>query len=368
MVKVSQITVSEHSFDQQFKKPDDATKQCLALLPAKDILNLLPRKTRYTLRFHLEDANSQLANAIRRCLEDELFTLSMTFNILHDSDGKPADFIHDLQTNDKEIFGKCDELKKRIEAIPIRQDIDPSEWKISLSASNPGGDIDLLDIKSSDFKLTHKGKLVPADTLMYPNYILMRLRPKRQLNISNIRIVGGIGRTNANSFKYITNIFYEIDEKPLTKVNGKFVGKSSMESNYKKFNIGYSTYRNGIHIYDPIKSSCKVLVVRLQNILVEWEKISKGTAETSDKILVNKVADSYTITIENEGYTIANMLSYYIFREMPATEFSSGGIKHLDKEGAIIIIKNKDYLTIFANAAKAAVKDLQAIDAAFTQK
>jgi DNA-directed RNA polymerase subunit L len=362
-IKVSKITVSEHSFEEQFKNPDSTTKQCLELMSSKELLSLLPKKTKKTIRFHLENANSQLTNAIRRCLEDEMPTLSLTFNLMHDKDGNPADSIVDLRTNDKNIFGKCDELKKRIEAIPIRQNINPEEWKLSLDIHNKT--TDLLNITSSDFKILHKGKNVSVDTLMYPNYILTRLYPNCYFQLSNIYIKKGIGMMNANSFKLLSNIYYEIEDIPLNKVGNNIIGKSSLESDYSKFTLGYSTYRNDLDIYEPIKSACNILIERLNIILEEWEKVKNNS---SDTIQIKIVSGAYVITIENEYYTIANVLHYYIYKELPSIEFVSGGIKHLDKMGAVIIIKNKNYQSLFENATKKIIKDLQDILNAFDTK
>lgn len=370
-IKVSKITVSEHTFEQQFKKPDDDAKKCMDLMPAKELLALLPKTKKTTLRFYMDGANSQLTNAIRRCLEDELPVKSLTFNLMHDSDGKQSDFITDLRTNDKNIFGKCDELKKRIEAIPIRQNIVPSEWKITLDVHNKTQD--LINITASNFKILHKGKSVPVESLMFPDYILTRLYPNRYLQLTNIYINVGISMDNANSFKLLSNIYYSIDEPPMTKVGEKYIGKSSMESDYTKFEMGYTTYRNDVQIYDPIKSACANLIERLQVIDTEWKKIDAASNEkksdvssaVSDKIQVKVVAGAHVITIEGEYYTIANLLHYYVFKELPTIEFGSGGIRHLDKMGAIITIKNKNYLTLFSNAIQAAINDLHAIQMAF---
>jgi DNA-directed RNA polymerase subunit L len=361
MVQVSKINVSEHSYVDDFKKKDEDIKKCLELISEKELLQLLPKKTRYTLRFDLENANSQLANALRRCLEDELPTLCLTFNILHDTDGNPANFINDLRTNDKYIFGKCDNLKKRLEAIPIKQNINPNEWKISLDMQNKTND--LIDITSGDFKVLHKGKEVPVEHLMYPNYILMRLYPQCYIKLNNIRIIEGLGMDNANSFKYINGVYYEIHSKPMTKVGEKFQNKSSLESDYDKFTIGYSTYRNDVDVFSPIKNACQILLDRLGIILSEWDKIKEK--DFSDKINVSKNGENWVITIEGETYTLANLLYYYVYKELPSIEFASGGIRHLDKLGAIVIIKNNNYLELFENATKKIIKDLTTIKNSF---
>jgi DNA-directed RNA polymerase subunit L len=362
-IKISKITVSEHNFEEQFKKPDSSTKLCLELMSSKELLELLPKNNKKTIRFHIENTNSQLMNAIRRCLEDEIPTLCLTFNLMHDKEGKPADFIIDLRTNDKNIFGKCDELKKRIEAIPIRQDINLDEWKISIDVKNKTND--LINITAADFKINHKGKNVSVDQLMFPNYILTRLYPNCYFQLSNIYIKKGISMINANSFKLLSNIYYEIEDTPMNKIGDKYIGKSSLESDYSKFTLGYSTYRNNLDIYQPIKMACNILIDRLQNILDEWKLVEDNT---SDKIKVKLDSGAYVITIEDEYYTIANLLHYYIYKELPSIEFVSGGIKHLDKIGAIIIIKNKNYLTLFENGTKKAIKDLKYILSEFEKK
>jgi DNA-directed RNA polymerase subunit L len=175
--------------------------------------------------------------------------------------------------------------------------------------------------------------------------------------------VEGLGLNNANSFKYITNVYYEIEDKPMERVDGKYVGKSSLVSDYKNFTIGYSTYRNHVGAIDAIKKACSILSERLSGILAEWEKIKSG--DPSDKIQVNKVAESYIITIEDETYTLANLIYYYVFQEMPSIEFASGGIRHMDKTGAVVIIKNGEYMKLFSNGVSAAIKDLQKVHSAF---
>lgn len=359
MVKVSNIVITEHLFKNQLDKPDDDTKKCLNLIKSDELLKLLPKNPKYTIRFKLENANSQLANALRRCLEIDIPTHALTFNLMHTTDGRPADFIADLRTNDKNIFGKCDELKKRIEGIPIKQNIDPNEYKISLNIQNKTND--LIDITPRSFKILHKNKQIDVHTLMYPDYILARLYPNCYLNIDNIYIKTGIGLTDSNSFKFLSNVYYEILDEPLMKINKKYVGKSSLESNYTTFLIGYSTYRNDVAIKEPIKIVCNILINKLNVILNEWEKINNTASNASDKINIAKKLDIYIITILGETYTISRLLYYYIYLEMPTIEFASGGIEHLDKHKATIYIKSNDYFKIFKNAIINSIKDINSI-------
>lgn len=363
MVKVLDISTKEHLFITQFKNPDADTKKCLELLSAKELLSVLPANPEYTIRFTLDDANSQIANALRRVLVDEIPTYAMTFNLMLNENNKPADFINCLRTDDKFIFGKCDNLLKRIEAIRIKQNINPTDWKISLEIKNDT--TELIDIYSSHFKIIYKGKQVNVEQLMHPTYILMRLRPHKFLKINNIRIVQGLSMDDANKFKYLANVHYDIFEKPFEKINGKFVGRSCMESDYKKFFIGYTTYRNIIRPYEPIKNACQILIDRINVILVEWNKIKKN--EPSDRISKYQIGEIHVISINGESYTMANLLYYYIYMELPSIDFATGGIKHIEKNISIIKIKHKNYWDILSNASKKIIKDLEIIDKSFSK-
>lgn len=419
MVKISDIKITEHSYEQQFKQPDADTKKCLELISAKDLLALLPSTIKYTLRFTLSQANSQLANAIRRCLMNELPTYSMTFNLFTDEKDQPIDSIKDLSTNDKHIFGKCEVLKKRIEAIPIRQDIHPEEWTISIDVKNET--TDLMDITANHFKIQYNGKIVPSSQLINPHYLLIRIYPKCFLKINNIYIKQGIGQVNANLFRHINNIYYEIDEPPMNEASTIYdqpiqktgaasktkstksaqnnvgrnthsdaqnsdskniyggatqSGQSSMMSNYSKFIIGYSTYRNHMKATDPIKSACTNLINRLNQIKNEWvklkdmyqsdnHKIGHSQSIASDKLQVIKTSDFYTIHIEGEYHTLINAIYYYVYAEMPDIEFATGGIIHFNSLGGHITIKHQNYAKIFDNALAALISDLQTIHKAF---
>jgi len=360
MVKVINISIQEHTFISQFKKPDAATKQCLKLLSEKQLLQTLPNKSKYIVRFTLDQTNSSLAGALRRVLVDEIPTYAMGFNLMINEKGDRADFISDLRTDDKYIFGKCDSLLKRIEAIRIQQNIDPNEWQISLNVIN--NTTELMDIYSSHFNVLHKGKAVDVSKLMFPNYILTRLRPQKHLTITNIRIDRGLSSINSNKFKYLANTYYEIDTTPLSKINGKFTGRSCMESDYTKFFMGYATYRN-ISAYEPIKRACEVLTVRLMNIHTEWNKIKKN--EPSDKINKYQIGEIHVIEISDESYTMANLLFYYIYKEMPSIEFATGGIKHIEKNIAVIKIKHNNYWDLFNNAVNRIIDDLKIIANSF---
>lgn len=372
MVKVTDISSTTHTFADQLKNPPkhlvEATKQCIELVP--DILDYLPKEPEYTVRFTLSDANSQLANAIRRCLVDEIPTYALTFDLLVDQYGEYLDSITKLDTNDKYIFGQCENLLKKIEAIPMRQDIsDPDKWLVSLDVANTTNE--LIDIHSSDFLVKRNGKIVPVDNLMFSHYVLTRLRPHSYLKIKDIKIVRGISMDNPNKFKYLSEVYYKIDAEPMHKVDKQFVGVSSMNSDYSKFIMGYTTYRNCVPKFDPIKRACVVLVERLVAIQNEWEKIkpdqeTPDELKSSDKINKYKVGQIHVIEITGENYTLANALYYYVYKEVPDIDFATGGVKHIEKRIAVIKIKHNNYYKIFTNAIRKLIADIETINSAFT--
>jgi DNA-directed RNA polymerase subunit L len=258
--------------------------------------------------------------------------------------------------------GKIDKDWKSLEEIGKNMPLAVVTAEDQKFAEHFGFDLEAIE-KAVKYNDKHKGKKVNADQLMYPHYILTRIWPKCFLRINNIYISQGIGRNNANSFKHVASVYYEPGERPMQKIDNKYVGKSSLDSNYAIWHMGYTTYRNDIDLRFPIKNACAALVDRMQLLLGEWKKVNDG--QLSDKIQVNTIQNSYEVIMYGESYTVSNMLSYYIYRELPSISFITGGMKHLDKNEAFVIIKHKNYKDLLKNAGDAIISDLQAISAAF---
>lgn len=343
MVKVLNIKISSHEWSKSLKSKDKNLKECLNIVSESKLLSVLPKGESHTVRFTLDNANSQLANAIRRVLMDEIPTYCLSFNEYTD-----------IKTDDYYIHGQCDQLCVQINALRIDQDINEDEfskWKIYLKKHNNTDD--LMDITSGDIQIMAGNKQITD--LFYPGYILSRLRNKCSLKIENIKIEKGLGLTNSNKFKYLANVYYEIMEEPLLETKDGFEGKSSLESDCKKFTIGYTTFKNIKDPCTPMFKCCDELKHRLDSILYDWEN------DINDKIHIRQEDSIYLIEIEGEKLTIGNLIGYYIYLEMPSIEYITSGIVHIEKNIAIIKIGNKNYKKLFSNAIKQALTDISII-------
>jgi DNA-directed RNA polymerase subunit L len=148
-------------------------------------------------------------------------------------------------------------------------------------------------------------------------------------------------------------------EEPLLEIEDGFKGISSLESECKKFTIGYTTFRNTEDPYTPIFRCCDELKQRLNNILHDWEN------DINDRIHTRQEENIYIIEIEGEKWTIANLISYYIYSEMPSIEFVTSSVVHIEKNIGVIKIGNKNYKKLFTNAIKRVLIDIEIIRKAF---
>ncbi len=86
-----------------------AMSACVKLLDEKTLDSLLPKRPRLTVAFTLKDTDVNIANAIRRCLINEMEVFSLAFDP------------HDVKTDDRFIL-KEDDLLKQIALLPLFQE------------------------------------------------------------------------------------------------------------------------------------------------------------------------------------------------------------------------------------------------------
>ena len=140
MVKVKNVKVSEIPFETADKNFQRCVEYIKSVTPDGAYKKYMPKKPKQKLSFELIDANSDLANTIRRFLLDEIPVQSMTVSE------------ENIKTTDRFIL--TDYLKKQIELVPILQGIDMTELKISLSIENNTDK--RMPIYTRDMKITDK--------------------------------------------------------------------------------------------------------------------------------------------------------------------------------------------------------------------
>lgn len=366
MVKVINISTREFTFKTEISnKQNKDLQKCIEYLKKagmndQSILNILPDGIKYTIAFELKDSNVDLANAIRRCLTDEIEVYSMTFDEYE---------LDKVEITDPYILG--DFLRKQIELTPIIQDSKEIEqqddsWEISLAKENNTDEI--IDVMTNDLSVYYDKKKVELENFVRTNIVLCRLRPQEQIKISNIKVVRGIGRDDAGKFNMLSNITYKIlDHDPLVEEKSSSSGKSSMVSNPTHFFISYSTHRN---IRKPLKimiKCCDNLINRLELVLKDMKNIKNSDDYyLSDLLELETTGIIKKINITGEYWTITNIICRYCYNLTNGNiQFISPAVIHPEKEIAIINIIHPEYSTLIQDAIIKIIKDLETVKRSF---
>lgn len=160
---------------------------------------LLPTVEREKISFYLKNANVSIANAIRRVVSGELKVKYLTCDI------------HDINTNDDFII--LDELKDRINFIPINQDI-PVGTVFTLNVSNTNAKKRYYIVHSNEIvSKTYTGRAF-AET-----FRLAELNPAKYLIIPKIIVVEDYGYNISSACLTHDFEYYITDYIPVKFVN-----------------------------------------------------------------------------------------------------------------------------------------------------
>lgn len=190
------------------------------------ILSLLPNIDHENVSFYIRDANTAIANGLRRVIEGELKIKILTCDI------------KDIDTD--EDFVKRGELIDRINYIPIDQNL-PMNAEFSLNISNTDPKKEYLIVHSSDMVQTSGNSNKPfAGT-----FRIAELRPGKYLIIPKIKVIEGYG-FNYSAHCLTTQIEYHItDYIPVKFVNeraniiSKRVKTTELLELFKRYKIKY---------------------------------------------------------------------------------------------------------------------------------
>lgn len=329
--------------------------QCVeyAKLITDDYKKYLPNKPKESVLFELHNTTSDMANTIRRFLCDEIYVYSMTLNE------------YDIKTNDAFILN--DYIKKKIESIPIMQDMekyDIDKFTINLYFENIT--TNCMNIYTRDFEILYDNKPYSGDDFFSNNINIFSLKPAKKIKITNIKITKGIAKDDANKFLLLSNIKYKIlDSEPLYKTKLKKTGESSLNSNPSKFLFKLTNHRN-------IKPK-KILNMCFDEIIKRFDVINsdiKNIKESdmsyiSELIKLASIGKFKLIYLINEYWTIANVISRYCYLQDKDIDFVCSSIIHPTTEISIIKIKHKNYLKVITNAIEHIIKDIKKIKSYF---
>jgi DNA-directed RNA polymerase subunit L len=346
MVKVVNITVKELNFAKD-KSPQ--LKQCFDLVP--DLLKFLPTKPKYVVRFELKETNADMANALRRCILNEMPTISLHYDEYKDADISDPYILSDF-------------LKKQIDLIPISQDVNYDDFEIEFDAENKTDEI--IKVTTGDFVIKKNKKLVDVGDIMSPLIVLCSLRPGEHLKIHNIKTKRGTGREDGGSFSRVANIRYApLDVTPLD--SEKSIGVSSLNSTPTHFELGYSTHRNVKNPFDIVRGACDVLIERFDQMSAGLALISsKEEYYYSDLIQLETHDLIKEIQFKSENWTTVNLISRYCYLLTDGNiKFVTASIIHPEIETGVIKITHPEYLKLIRDAIKKIIEDINAIKKSF---
>jgi DNA-directed RNA polymerase subunit L len=354
MVKVLNLKITEHSLIERFsdKKNKEAQKciEHIKYLGETDPLKFLPKKSQYSAEFELKNATCELANTLRRGVMDELYIYSLEI---------PFD---EIKSDDK--FIKSDHLKNCMEYIPIQQNIDNIEdLVISLNVKNTTDNI--IKIYNSDIIVYDKKKKTNI-SIMSESGVIVYLHSDKTLNINNITISKDQSKTDYGKYCAISKTHYEIlDVKPLEETKTSTKGESSLNSAPSHFRIGYKTHRN-INPKDIMINLCNEFIGRLDTILKDLNNITKNAeSDLSDNLEIIIKDEIRIFYLNNEYWTMANLISKYCYLEDENIDFVCPGIVHPSSEVSFVKIKHQQPKKIFGNAIKKIILDLNIIKNTF---
>ncbi len=360
MVKVSNIKITELDLTKEFNSAANKNmakcRRYLENLPEFDTpaeqMKLLPINNKFTVSFELTDASVELANALRRCLMSEMPVYSLDFD----------EFKHFTTTD---MFILNDFMKNQIEYVPISQDIGVDEYKkIKLQLHKTNNTDDVIDVYSTDMVTTSQHEV---SDIITSRILLCKLRPDTQIKIDNIYVCRGTGIQNSGKFSMVSNISYKImDGQPLEYEKDYKRGKSSLVSNYRAFKMSYSTHRNVAEPKKIMLWCCDSLTTRLGKILFEIDNISPDDDQYfSDLVELETEGNVRVITMKNEYWTIANIVSKYCYLEDEDIKFVCPAILHPTKYVGMVKISHTDYLKIMRTAIKKIIKDIEYVRSCF---
>ncbi len=355
--KVKNIKVTEFNLiDELSNKKNERMQKCLSLLDdmsLEEIKDILPKKSKITVEFELVNANTSLANAIRRCLVDELEIYSFDFNEYND-----------LVSDDPYIL--CDFIKKQIDLLPINQGINYDGVVFELHKVNDTDEI--IEIMSKDISIVTKDTKINIQDVVGQNILLGKLRPNNFIKINNITVSKGTAKHNAAKYNTVSNIKYKIyDVNPIVETKTGKTGVSSLLSNPTHFYIGYTTHRNIDNPKLLMVNCCDILISRLNKIYEEMQNIKDDTASYISQLLILETSgDMKKLQIVCEYWTIINIISQYVYIITKKNiKFIAPALIHPEKEIGVIKIIHPEFSTVIKNSIKQITKDLQQIKEAF---
>lgn len=236
-----------------------------------DVLALLPTVFRgVKVTVEISGVNIGIANAIRRVLAGGIPVICMDF--------EPQA----LKTTDE--FVLVDLLRRRINLIPIRQDLDQSTTFSLHAANNTEA---LVTVKSSSIEPNKK-----AQNIFNETFDIVDLHPTKALIIDKIQIIRGYGNEDARYTAIFRTALTPIDQIPYDQFTGQ--GVPSALSDPRVHLLTFHTNGN-IEPKTAVDSACAELLA-----MVERGRKAIPNLQTRDLLT--------SVSFDGASDTLGNML------------------------------------------------------------
>jgi hypothetical protein len=378
MLKVDNIGIVEKRMEET--KELEKINKLMNKYGIKDPMSKLPVGSWHEVKFNLLNTYAGFANAIRRMLIEELPVKCLTF------DEKA------LETDDEFILS--DLLVKNINLIPIRQEINMSEYEsYSMFLYKYNDTNNIISVKASDIRVVlneknknkkdtkkdkeshkdeskNKGKDIPLDSLIpESNIIVIRLRPGKYIKITELSLIEGQSKTSASKFSLLNNVKYEpTDMKPYDALTG--TGTRSIEYDPKEFALAFTTAGN-IQPSTVMKLLCDSLRNRLEKckdkLVTYIESKQTGKYYYANGLEIEVRDDIYHYKYPGEYITIAYMLAQRCYMLDTNIQFCSPAIDRYDNEIGIVKLKHADPSKLLLKALDACIGDVDILQKAFSK-
>jgi DNA-directed RNA polymerase subunit L len=212
----------------------------------------------------------------------------------------------------------------------------------------------------------NKNKKLDNEKYFSLNIPITQLRSNKSLEVNDITVVTGNGKTDSGKFCLLANVSYEIlDVIPFEESKYEKKGESSLNSTPAHFKIGYKTHRN-IEPKKVMVLCCDVIVNRLTAIREELSNI-KYTDSTyfSDLIELESHGEIKLFHFKGEYWTIANIISRYCYLAFKDIKFVCASVIHPSKEESIVKIKHGDSVKIINTAIQHIISDALIVKKSF---
>ncbi len=342
MLKVTDIKITKKEFNT--KHAD--WKKCLEYitLAGGNPEEMIPNGDKYQLYAVLRNTFTGLANGLKNCIIDELEITGLEVDL------------EEIKTDDP--FIAIDDLIKRINSIPINQDLNWKDAKFSLDVTNNSDDGQILPVRCKDIKCSVKG------AKWSDNLILTYLRPKKRLRIKAMFCTQGFNKDDGALYSAVGNILYWPLPSAKTTL-GSGIVPASINITYRDFEIGYTTHRNSTA--NPKKyiiMACDSLIGRLQANLNEVKEF-KDPPYIKDHVTVTMGKGATTFTFVNEHWTLSNMIAHGCYLEDPSIPFVKPNLKDPSYDEGNVVLRHPEPFKLMVNTLSRLIKDLNTIKKAF---